>query len=159
MASLGHRPQWWVDDFWLWGSKLHLAGLKYFCENISHDIEIIGSEFGSQWLLLKFHSDDWVLAVQIDNLLLIIPLRFNRVERGYTGFTLSVYPSVDRIVSALYLKQYSSDPFHICTSYQATLEGVSRIMFVSKFMNLNFCEFFKFVTLTLSSFDLGSDMT
>ena len=36
---------------------------------------------------------------------------------GYTGFTLSVCPSVDRIVSALYLQQYSSDPFHICTSY------------------------------------------
>ena len=51
---------------------------------------------------------------------------------------LSVCPSVDRIVSALYLQQYSSDPFHICTSYQATLEGVSRIMPVSKFKNLKF---------------------
>ena len=29
---------------------------------------------------------------------------------------LPVCPSVDRIVSALYLQQYSSDPFHICTS-------------------------------------------
>ena len=55
---------------------------------------------------------------------------------GYTGITLSVcpsvrpsvYPSVDRIVSALYLQQYLSDPFHICTSYQATSEGVSRVM-------------------------------
>ena len=36
----------------------------------------------------------------------------------------SVHLSVDRIVSALYLQQYSSDPFHICTSYQATSEGV-----------------------------------
>ena len=52
--------------------------------------------------------------------------------------TLSVCPSVDRIVSALYLQQYSSDPFHICTSYQATSEGVSRVMFVSKFKNLKF---------------------
>ena len=49
-----------------------------------------------------------------------IPPRFNAVE--YTGFTLSVCPSVDRIVSALYLQQYSLDPFHICTSYQATSE-------------------------------------
>ena len=57
-------------------------------------------------------------------------LRFNEVERGYAGFTLSVCLSVDRIVSALYLQQYSSDPFHICTSYQATSEGVSRVMFV-----------------------------
>ena len=47
------------------------------------------------------------------------------------GILVSPCPSVDRIVSALYLQQYSSDPFHICTSYQATSEGVSRVMFVS----------------------------
>ena len=51
-------------------------------------------------------------------------LHFNEVERGYTGITLSVCPSVDRIVSALYIQQYLLDPFHICTSYQATSEGV-----------------------------------
>ena len=57
--------------------------------------------------------------------------RFNEVERGvywYHLVRLSVCPSVDRIVSALYLQQYSSDAFHICTSYQATSEGVSRVM-------------------------------
>ena len=62
--------------------------------------------------------------------------RFNEVEKGYTGFTLSVRPSVDRIVSALYLQQYSADPFHICTSRQATSEGVSGVKFVSKVKNL-----------------------
>ena len=51
---------------------------------------------------------------------------------------LSVCPPVDKIVSALYLQQYSLDPFHICTSYQATKEGVSRVMPVSKFKNLKF---------------------
>ena len=64
-----------------------------------------------------------------------------KLKGGYTGITLSVCPpvrpsvcpSVDRIVSALYLHQYSSDPFYICTSYQATSEGVSRVMPVSKF--------------------------
>ena len=73
-----------------------------------------------------------------------------KLKGGYTGFTLSVCtsvrlsvhlsisPSVDRILSALYLQQYSLDPFHICTSYQATPEGVSRVMFVSKFKNLKF---------------------
>ena len=53
--------------------------------------------------------------------------RFNEVERGvywYHLVRLSICPSVDRIVSALYLQQYSLDPFHICTSYQATSEGV-----------------------------------
>ena len=67
--------------------------------------------------------------------------RFNEVERGvywYHLVRLSVSPSVDRIVSALYLQQYSSDPFHICTSYQATSEGVSRVMPVWKFKNLKF---------------------
>ena len=43
---------------------------------------------------------------------------------------MSVCLSMDRIMSALYLQQYLSDPFHICTSYQATCEGVSRVMFV-----------------------------
>ena len=70
---------------------------------------------------------------------------FNEVERGVSR-RLSVCPSVcpsvcssvDRIVSALYLQQYSWDPFHICTSCQATSEGVSRVMFVSKYNNLKF---------------------
>ena len=63
---------------------------------------------------------------------------------GYTGITLSVCPSVDRIVSSLYLQQYSSDPFHICTSYQPTSEGVSK----------KFWRIFK-----IFNFDLGSNMT
>ena len=65
-----------------------------------------------------------------------------KLKGEYTGFTLSVClsvcPSVDIIVSALYLQQYSSDPFHICTSYQATSEGVSRVTFVSKCSELKF---------------------
>ena len=86
------------------------------------------------------------------------------LQRSWKGGILvspcpSVRRSVDKIVSALYLQQYSLDPFHICTSYQATKEGVSRVMPVSKFKNCNFGEFFKFVTLTLSSFELGSNMT
>ena len=51
----------------------------------------------------------------------------------------SVRPSVDKIVSALYLQQYSWDPFRICTSYQATKEGVSRLTLVeilANFLNL-----------------------
>ena len=68
-------------------------------------------------------------------------------------------PSVDRIVSALYLLQYSPDPFHIYTSYQATLEGVLcvSVFFLNSRIS-SFGKFFKFVTLTLSCFDLGSNM-
>ena len=46
---------------------------------------------------------------------------------------LSVCPSVDRIVSALYLSQYLPDPFHIYTSYQTTAEGMSCVKVLSKF--------------------------
>ena len=71
----------------------------------------------------------------------------------------SVRPSVGRILSALYLPQHSSDPSYIFTCYQATSEGVSHVRLVSKFKNLKFCTFFKFVSLTMSSVDLGSNMT
>ena len=81
--------------------------------------------------------------------------RFNEVDRGYTGITLSVCPSVDRIVSALYLQEYSSDPFHICTSYQATSEGVSLVMPISKFKNLKFWRFFKICDFDYVFFWLG----
>ena len=44
----------------------------------------------------------WIPA-WISNYIHYYTPRFNEVERGYTGFTLSVCPSVDRIVSGLYL--------------------------------------------------------
>ena len=72
----------------------------------------------------------------------IIPPASTKLKGGYTGITVSVCPSVDRIVSALYLQQYSSDPFHICTSYRATSEGVSHVMPISKFKNLKFWRIF-----------------
>ena len=48
--------------------------------------------------------------------LIFIPSASTKLKGGYTGFILSVCPSVDRIMSVLYLQQYSSYPFHICTS-------------------------------------------
>ena len=62
---------------------------------------------------------------------IFIPLASTKLKGGYTGFTLSVCPSVERIVSALIF-------FHICTSYQTNSEGVSRVMFVSKLKKLKF---------------------
>ena len=62
-----------------------------------------------------------------------------RSSRGVYWFhlvRLSVCPSVDRIVSVLYLQQYF--PFHIYTCYQATSKGVSFVKFMSKFQNCNF---------------------
>ena len=79
----------------------------------------------------EFYRMDFTLSI-------IIPPASTKLKGGYTGITLSVCPSVDRIVSALYLQQYPSDPFHICTSYQATSEGVSRVMpeILAIFLNL-----------------------
>ena len=67
----------------------------------------------------------------------------------------SVCPSVDRILSALYLQQYSSDPFHICTSYQASSEGVSLVMFVSKLKKLKFWQILKIHNFDSVFFWLG----
>ena len=77
---------------------------------------------------------------------------WTKLKGGCTCFTLSVCPSVDRIVSALYLPQYSLDPFHIYTSYQATSEGVSPVKFL-KWINLKFWQILKLYNL-----DLGSNM-
>ena len=81
-----------------------------------------------------------------------IPL-LNKVEAGYTGFTLpvclSVCPSVDRTLSTLYFLQYSLDLFHIYASYQATSEGVSHMKFFQNWKIWSFGKLFKFVTSTL----------
>ena len=108
----------------------------------------------ASWHALLFHQlKSWEKSQRYDQPTIIIPPS-QRSWRGYTGFTLSVCLSVDRIVSTLYLLQYTLDPFHIYTSYQATSEGVSCVQFFSEFKS--FGKFFKFVTL--SCFDLGSNM-
>ena len=61
----------------------------------------------------------------------------------------SVCPSVPHPMSALWCLQFWLDPFYISTSYQVTT-GVLHVNFLAKFQNLNFWQFFKFVTLTLS---------
>ena len=83
---------------------------------------------------------------------LIIP-RLN--EAGYTGFTLSVCPSawsVGRIVSFAILA-VSISYLHILSS------NFKRCVQILNSKIWNFGKFFKFVTLSLSSFDLGSNNT
>ena len=59
----------------------------------------------------------------------------------YPSFCLSVcssdLPSVERIVSPLYLLQYLPDPFHIYISHQTTSEIVSHVMI---FFEITKCE-------------------
>ena len=104
------------------------------------------------YLLSLHRTIRWVILITSH---IIIPPASTKLIGGYTGITLSVCPSVDRIVSALYLQQYSSDPFHICTSYQATSEGVSRVMPVSKFKNWKFWWIFKICNFDFVIFWLG----
>ena len=69
---------------------------------------------------VETHAELWSFLFSI-----VIPPASTKLKGGILvspcpSVRLSICPSVDRIVSALYLQQYSSDPFHICTSYQAT---------------------------------------
>ena len=66
---------------------------------------------------------------------------------------LSFCPSVDGIVTVLYLQQYLLDAFYIHISYQATSEGVTYIYFFSKFQNLNVCQMFYICNFEFVSFD------
>ena len=94
-----------------------------------------------------------------------------KLKVGYTGFTLPVRPSVHlsicgqnrlRFVSSTIL----TGSIHIHSSYQATSEGGGRVCDVVCNFNFffkikkiwTFGKFFKFVSLTLSCFDLGSNM-
>ena len=98
-------------------------------------------ELGDSMFLNNFEPDEINLCFYESILHVLsppLPSASTKLKGRYTAFTLSVCLSVDRIVSALYLQQYLRDPFHICTSYQATSESVSREMFVSKFKNLKF---------------------
>ena len=71
----------------------------------------------------------WVQRLQLQIVAYHNP-QFNEVERGCIlvspclSICLSIHPSVDRIMSALYLHQYMLAPFHIYTSYQANAEGI-----------------------------------
>ena len=124
------------------------------------------SKSGPPFILFSFavqHTSELQFAYEYISSVYYTP-RFNRVERGGGGgilvspcpsVCLSVCPSVDRIVSALYLQQYSLDPYHICTSYQATSEGVSGVMSVTKFKNLKFWRILKICNLDFVFFWLG----
>ena len=112
----------------------------------------LSRSFRFQCVVLITHWKSWTIEAKwcifaFGNLTIIIP----PLQRSWKGgilvspcpsvrpsVHLSICPSVDRIVSALCLQQYSSDPFHICTSYHATSKSMPRVKFVSQFKNLKF---------------------
>ena len=115
-----------IDLIWYWNSpswwKIPLKCIWYIwiCKPISK----------------QRHEGKFCLVVQ-----LYIFDNYTKLKGGYTGFTLCVCLIVRQWTETCLLcifNKYSSDPFHICTSYQATSEGVPRVKFVSKFKNLKF---------------------
>ena len=68
----------------------------------------------------------------------------NKVERVYWIHLLR--PSVDKIVSTLYLPQHQPDPFHIYTSYQPASGGDFMLSFLKNSKVWIFAAYFYLVT-------------
>ena len=96
-----------------------------------------------KWLAGLSHSGLKVISLMIfhnSDSMDIYTLRFNEVERGYTGFTfsvrlsvrLSVHPSV---LSALYLQQYLPDQFHILHILSSNIRRCVALKVVGFFQN------------------------
>ena len=110
--------------------QLHVAFIDV-CTPVARVLQITLTHWGQTKMATILHMT-YLNAFSRKIFIIFIPPGSTKLKGGYTGFTLSICPSMDIIVSALYLQQYSSNPLYICTSYQAT-EGVSHLMFVSKF--------------------------
>ena len=119
----------WVPSHQPWFLQLKGRGGLYLCWQ---DGSLKGNH--NQEILLKYQYT--FLKSYWKSVIIIYLYWFHIVHP-------SVLLSVDRIVSALYLQQYSLNPFYIDTSYQATSEDVSRVEFVAKLQNLNFWQIFK----------------
>ena len=148
---------------WIWHVEMPLdwclSSLNSFCP---------GEAYMHQWNGSSLYPRFNEVERRVYWFHLVRPHKYIGAECGASSFTWyfhqicntdgrpSVCPSVDRIMFALYLQQYLLDPFDICTSYQATSEGVLRVKLFVKFEILANSWNLK---LWLSSFDLGSDMT
>ena len=98
----------------------------------------------TQWPLKHVQHLLTQWSIQVMWVLLVIHPASTKLKGGYTGFTLSVCPSV-----------------HLSVCGQNRVHSVSSTIIVRSISYLkdwNFGEFLKFTTLTLSSFDLRSNM-
>ena len=117
---------------------------------IDNDIDLNGNDYDEWWIMNNYTP------------------RFNEVERGLYWFHLvhqSVHPSV-------HLSVCGQNCVHSVSS-TILIRSISYLHILSRNFSRcvpcyvcfkipkiwNFCEFFKFVILTLPSFDLGSNMT
>ena len=97
-----------------------------------------------------------------DGIMVIIPPASTKLKGGYTGITLSVCPSVHLWTESCPLCIFNNThQIHFIFAHPIKqFQKVGRVYLPFRNSKIwNFGEFFKFVTLTLSSFDLGSNMT
>ena len=113
------------------------------------------------------------LMIPITLFLFILPPASTKLKGGYTGITLSVCPSVHPSVCPSVRLSVCGQNRVPSVSSRILMGSISYLHILSsnfrrcvacnaRFTILkiwDFGDFFKFVTLTLSSFDLGSNMT
>ena len=138
-CTLRRTIQWnfnYNTEFWIYhlhnicislGLGLIIGCLQ--CSSSAHDMAIRNAVWYIGFILISstYERTPFCLACFDRKSIVIPPL--NEVEGGYTGFTLSVCPSVSRIVCTLYILQYSPDAFHnfIFTHLIKQLQWVCRV--------------------------------
>ena len=104
--------------------RIFYRGVSGFASDGPCDVQCCGLTTCPLFVGLLFGNlveNESKFDIMENNFFVVLPLSSMKLKGGYTDFTPSVCPSVDRIMSALYLQPYLSDPFNICTSYQAIL--------------------------------------
>ena len=145
IVSALYLRQYLLDSYPIYSShqatSKSVSCVKLFAKlqnlNFCQSLEICSFDFVLFWLGIHYESvvHVWVIMGQEGG-------GVYSQNGGYTGFMLFVSPclrpSLDGIVSALYLRQYLLDSYHIYSSHQATSKSVSRVKLAAKFQNLNF---------------------
>ena len=114
-----------------------------------HAIELIGMEYSGP--SIRKVNTKINAMMNLNDISLFITPASTKLKGGYTGFTLSICPSVHPSVCPSVRLWTELCPLcifnntcqiHFIFAHQATSVGVSRVMLVSKFKNVKFGEFF-----------------
>ena len=120
----------YIYIFFLQHPGILLCQVKEYHARISHIIPLFVTKI---ILRLRFHCK--CRPSNLSEISIFIPPASTKLIGGYTGITLSVCPSVDRIVSALYLQEYSSSNFRRCVVCNAHFK-IQKFKILSNFLNL-----------------------
>ena len=130
----------WSPPLLLSFDSFHFSGHHPVGVRLPHLPVIVSvlQQCGSQWIARPASYNRWGSSAWPMKWFTLLYPQLKRIWKG--GILVSPCPSVHlwTELCPLCIQQYLSDPFYICTSYQATWEGVSSVMFVSKFKKLKF---------------------